>query len=123
MRALSVPRLSGLFGLFALAVGSLACGEGPSRGSAASTGSGAALFATHCSPCHGKAGEGTLLGNDLRGTAQHWDAARLLEYIDDPKAFAEKDPRLGARPMTAVARDVTPQERAQIVEHALTLME
>ncbi len=89
-----------------------------------SGGGGESLYNANCAACHGKDGRGTALnlGPSFLGIKPHWDESKVLEYIADPKAFASKVERLGKRDMAAVADTVTPEQRKQIVRHALSLM-
>lgn len=86
--------------------------------------SGPELYRVHCAQCHGSAGKGSPLGlgPGLAGAGEHWDAASLLVYLDDPAAYAARDERLGARPMPALAPAVPPEARRRLVEHVLRLM-
>ncbi|MFT5049065.1 MAG: mono/diheme cytochrome c family protein [Chlamydiales bacterium] len=87
--------------------------------------SGAELYSSYCAQCHGKTGTGGFmnLGPSYKGIAKFWDAERLIEYIDDPQAFAANVDRLGERSMTAIADSVKPEARKRLVEHALSLMD
>lgn len=104
-------------------LGTLGCSDGPEEGEYASQ-SGAQLYeSTGCSACHGKDGRGFMgLAPSYAGLARYWTEELLLEYIADPAAFAAGDPRLGQRPMTAIAADVPQAARERLVEHVLTLM-
>ena len=95
-----------------------------SKSGGSSSRSGAELYGVYCAACHGKDGRGNMnLGSSYAGIARHWDEASLLEYIADPQAFAANVDRLGARPMTAIPDDVSPEDRQKIVQHALSLMD
>lgn len=98
------------------------------RGGEGTASEGARLYAIHaCNQCHGARGQGSPLGlgPTLKGVGEHWDSARLEEYLLDPAGFAASDERLGRseRSMPALAASVTPQERALLIEHVLGLME
>jgi mono/diheme cytochrome c family protein len=100
-----------------------ACG---SKGDESATGnSGRDLFQTYCAACHGEDARGTMLnlGPSLEGVRQYWEEATLLEYIDNPKAFAAGNERLGKREMTAIASSVPMDARERLVEYALSLMD
>ena len=102
------------------------CSSKSSTSATADSGrSGAELYQAYCALCHGADGGGTSmnLGPSYRGIAQYWDQASLLEYIADPQAYAAKHDRLGQREMTALPKDVSPEERERLVEHALKLMD
>lgn len=84
----------------------------------------AATYRMHCSMCHGATGSGvTGLGPDLRDKGEHWDEERLLAYLRDPKGFAEQVPRLGTRPMPALANSVTDEDAGELARHVLSLMQ
>jgi len=114
------PALAALAACSALA-GS--CSE-PARERSAANATGAEVFRVNCAACHGPQGEGSSmgLGPRLVGLAEHWTVERLVEYVDDPAAFAAKDPRLGQRPMPAIARSVSAADRRALAEHVLRLM-
>jgi len=105
------------------ALGAVGCSSGPEQGDYSSQ-SGAQLFqSTGCATCHGKDGRGFMgLAPSYAGLARYWTKDRLLQYIADPAAFAKADPRLGQRPMPAIAADVPTAARERLVEHVLTLM-
>lgn len=106
-------------------LGLLSCSSKGTGGTAsAEVRGGADLFKSYCAICHGDNGQGTSmnLGPAFSGIAQHWDADKLLEYIADPATFAANVDRLGERSMTAIPDDVGPEERARLVEYALSLM-
>ena len=50
----------------------------------------------NCANCHGEDRAGTARGPALAGLDRNWDRASLAEYLADPRAFAERDPRLDA---------------------------
>ena len=47
-----------------------------------------------CAKCHGGNRQGQRSGPPLIALADHWQEESLLEYMADPKAYAEKNPRL-----------------------------
>ena len=47
-----------------------------------------------CAKCHGENREGQKSGPPLIALADHWQEESLLEYMADPKAFMEENPRL-----------------------------
>jgi cytochrome c553 len=67
-----------------------ACGvSGPPKGSAE------ALYVDlGCVKCHGENRQGQRSGPPLIALADHWQEESLLEYLADPKAVMEKNPRL-----------------------------
>ena len=71
-------------------LGLTACGAtGPPEGSAE------ALYVDlGCAKCHGENREGQKSGPALIALADHWQEESLLEYMADPKAYTEKNPRL-----------------------------
>jgi len=122
LRSLARPLLLGLGLALSAALGSC---SSEAAGGGGGERSGQELYAAYCALCHGENGGGTPLnlGPSYRGIAQYWDAESLLEYIDDPQAYAKKVERLGQREMTAIPDDVTPEQRRRLVEHALSLMD
>ncbi len=82
--------------LLAAAGGLASCGGGGN--SAADALPGRALFQEkNCVLCHGPNGEGRASGPELRNVATHFTRDQVIEYLKDPAAYAEKDPRLAAR--------------------------
>ena len=80
---------------------------------------------TACSACHGADGKGFAgLGPSIAGKQEHWSRESLVEYLDDPAAYAKRTERLGyfGKEMPAIASSVTPEERASIADYALWLM-
>jgi cytochrome c553 len=49
-----------------------------------------------CGICHGDDRLGTEMAPPLIGLAEHWTVASLAEYLLDPQAVQERDPRLKA---------------------------
>jgi cytochrome c551/c552 len=47
-----------------------------------------------CAKCHGENRQGRKSGPPLIALADHWQEESLLEYMADPKAYMEKNPRL-----------------------------
>lgn len=47
-----------------------------------------------CHRCHGGDLGGTAKAPSLRGLAQHYDAGRLSQYLQDPGRLQDSDPRL-----------------------------
>jgi len=47
-----------------------------------------------CAKCHGGNREGQRSGPPLIKIIDHWNEETLLEYLRDPKAFVESNPRL-----------------------------
>jgi len=47
-----------------------------------------------CAKCHGVNREGQRSGPPLIALADHWQEQSLLEYMADPKAYMETNPRL-----------------------------
>lgn len=85
---------------------------------------GAALFRSQgCVTCHGRAGEGSVMGPPLRGLATNWKREDLARYLADPEAFTAKDPRLAgiaskfAMRMPRIA--ATQEQRLQLADHVL----
>lgn len=80
-----------------------------------------------CVLCHGKEGEGTALGPVLHGASAHWTKATLVEYLRDPHAWQQKDPRLKAnlekfRTQPMPKYDMLEQEQLEkIADHVLGL--
>ncbi len=60
--------------------------------------SGARLYESQqCLLCHGPDGNGLPgMGPDLRGASANWTSESLMEYLKNPKTYAEKDERLAA---------------------------
>ncbi len=83
-----------LFVLCAALLVPLACG-GASGG--AGTAGAAELFAANCVVCHQSSGQGSALAPTLHGKAAHWTREKLVDYLIDPQAYAEKDERLRAQ--------------------------
>jgi mono/diheme cytochrome c family protein len=83
-----------LYGLFAIAaaagIGLVACGpSGPPPGSPE------ALYVNlGCAKCHGDNRQGQRSGPPLNALDERWNVQSLTEYISDPKAVMEKNPRL-----------------------------
>lgn len=98
-----------------------ACGGKPER-------SGKELFQLQgCTLCHGKEGEGSPLGPELRGVSAHWTKATLVEYLRDPQAYQQKDERLKAnlqryrmQPMPKYGM-LAPEQLEKIAEHVLDM--
>lgn len=113
-------RLHGLLLLSALA----ACttdAEEASKHEPASRGQELFEGAGSCSACHGRNGEGTMLGIPLAGRASRWDAPRLEEYLRDPKAYAASHPEVDHQRMPA-APDLSAEDLTLLAEHCLSLM-
>ena len=86
--------------------------------------SGEKLYGTYCAACHGTNGRGFMnLGSSLEGVRGYWDEERLLRYIEDPKAYAADDPRLGAREMAGIDPALPQAARKKIVAYAYSLMD
>ena len=67
-----------------------ACGaSGPPAGTAE-----ALYIDLGCATCHGDNREGQRSGPPLIKIGDHWDEDELLEYLRNPKAFVETNPRL-----------------------------
>lgn len=49
-----------------------------------------------CVQCHGDNLQGTVTGPPLRDLDQHWSEAKLVVYLQDPRAYIETDERLQA---------------------------
>ena len=47
-----------------------------------------------CAKCHGEDRQGKKSGPPLIALADHWREESLLEYMADPKAYMESNPRL-----------------------------
>jgi cytochrome c553 len=59
------------------------------------TGSAEALYVNlGCAKCHGENRQGQKSGPPLIALAGHWQEESLLEYLADPKAYMDKNPRL-----------------------------
>ena len=109
--------------IFLLLVGLASCsGESaPSKDSL-----GAQLYKRYgCVLCHGPAGAGTAQGPPLRGLEANWTRERLAEYFSDPRAVAQKDPRLdGLRrrfPMEMPGVELPQSDRLALAEAVLAL--
>jgi mono/diheme cytochrome c family protein len=101
-----------------------ACGEG---GSDAPASGGAKLFASQgCTLCHGADGAGTVFGPTLQGKRQYWTREKLMEYLKNPVAYAEKDKRLSeqARRFTLPMQrfdKLKPEELGALADYVLTI--
>jgi mono/diheme cytochrome c family protein len=74
-----------------------ACGESDGKPAVANA-RGADVFKSQaCSTCHGPDGAGTPFGPPLQGTKGFWTREKLVEYLKNPAAYTEKDPRLSAQ--------------------------
>ncbi len=60
-------------------------------GTDAAVAAGMEVFQSKCAACH-TIGGGPLVGPDLAGVTEEFDADWLSAWIDDPKAFSETDP-------------------------------
>ena len=102
-----------------------ACGGGPASAPAGRRGA-EVYSAQGCGTCHAPDGAGTMLGPSLRGKSSHWTREKMVEYLRNPQAFAEKDPRLAeqarryALPMTRFDK-LTAEEIDAVAEHVLSL--
>jgi cytochrome c553 len=83
-----------VYAFFAVAVvaglGLVACGiSGPTPGSPE------ALYVNlGCAKCHGENLQGQRSGPPLNALAERWNVESLIEYLSDPRAVMEKNPRL-----------------------------
>ena len=88
---------------------------------------GAAVFrAQGCSLCHGPDGTGTSFGPTLQGKKGFWTREKLVEYLRNPQAYAEKDARLSAQarkytlPMTRFDK-VTRKDVEAVADYVLAM--
>ena len=87
---------------------------------------GAASFASRgCTLCHGADGSGTTFGPTLQGKKQFWTREKLMEYLKNPVAYAEKDKRLSdqARRYTLPMQRfdmLTPEELGALADYILS---
>lgn len=81
------------FGVAAALVLVLACGAaGPAPGTPE------ALYSDlGCAKCHGAQREGQRNGPPLAGLAERWDEESLVEFLQDPQGFIDRNPRLAYR--------------------------
>jgi mono/diheme cytochrome c family protein len=114
-------RLHASWAAACLLLGCLACGEEKTPPGPPSA---EKLFvAQNCSMCHAVDGAGGKLGPPLRKLADNWTRERLAEYLSDPKALVEKDPRLKAlarnysMPMPPVRLDL--EQRLRLADYVL----
>jgi mono/diheme cytochrome c family protein len=88
---------------------------------------GARLFREQaCVTCHGDRGQGTMLGPALTNAHAVWTREMLVEYLNDPQAFAQRDERLAKQgkaffqPMPAY-KALKSEERAAVSDFVLGL--
>lgn len=84
--------------LLLLCAGLFACGGESAPESSSSAATPEQLFSSQqCAMCHGPQGQGMPgMGPDLRSIDEHWTVDSLVDYLGDPKGYAEKDERLAA---------------------------
>jgi mono/diheme cytochrome c family protein len=82
-----------------LALALAACGDGeksaPAPAGKETAKSGSQLYASQgCALCHAQDGTGTSFGPTLHGKKSFWTREKLVQYLKNPAAYAESDPRL-----------------------------
>lgn len=85
-----------LFQLLGLASLAACSGETGGAEPPRSQATGEMLYETQsCKTCHGSGGVGLPgMGPKLQGIGELWTVETLAEYLADPEAYAQKDPRL-----------------------------
>ena len=101
-----------------------ACGASP-QGDAPNDGARLYVMA-NCTTCHATDGKGTPLGPPLRGLDAHWTRESLADYMTDPKAAIDSNPRLKTVSLNFSMHmppvlNFTPEQRLAIADHALAL--
>lgn len=79
-----------------------------------------------CITCHGTQAEGTRMGPALKDLSRYYDEARLIEYLRDPDAMIEEDPRLDAQSEDYVGMMprfdyLSPEELEALARYTLSL--
>ena len=79
----------------------------------------------NCKTCHGSQGVGLPgMGPKLQGVAELWTVETLSEYLADPEAYAQKDPRLAHDTkyrMKMPKSGLRPDARERLAEYVLGL--
>jgi mono/diheme cytochrome c family protein len=110
-------------GVFLILAAIPACGE--ARGGASAKG-GEIYRSQACATCHGQEGAGTSFGPTLHGKKGFWTRAALVEYLKDPAAYSQKDPRLSAQakkftlPMQRFDK-LSPEDLEAVADHVLAM--
>ena len=79
-----------------------------------------------CATCHGKEGEGMMLGPEITGAAEFWTVDTLTAFLENPGRILGGDARLAEMasrypsPMPA-ASSLSDAERRAVAEYVLTL--
>ena len=79
----------------------------------------------NCQTCHGPRGVGLPgMGPKLQGVAELWTVETMSEYLADPEAYAQKDPRLAHDSkyrMKMPKSGLRPDARQRLAEYVLGL--